>query len=60
MLSDLYAHALSIGAVTHNPAELAKPPATERVHSLALPLHMWIGLREEDRRSLASYNAHGT
>ncbi|MFZ3141633.1 site-specific integrase [Polaromonas sp.] len=46
VLHDLYAHALATGAVALNPAEDAKPAATERVPSLALPMNMWIALRE--------------
>lgn len=46
VLRDLYAHALSAGDVALNPADDAKPASTERVPSLALPMHMWIALRE--------------
>ncbi|MDB5744929.1 MAG: phage integrase [Polaromonas sp.] len=46
VLRDLYAHALASGLVALNPAEDAKPPATERVPSLALPMNMWVALRD--------------
>ena len=46
VLRDLYDHALACGLVEVNPAEGAQPPATERVPSLALSLHMWTALHE--------------
>ncbi|MDO8773501.1 MAG: site-specific integrase [Burkholderiaceae bacterium] len=46
VLRDLYAHALAGGLVAVNPAEGVKPPATERVPSLALPRPIWAALHE--------------
>lgn len=46
VLRDLYAHALAGGLVAVNPAEGVKPPATERVPSLALSRPMWASLHE--------------
>ena len=46
IIHDLYAHALASGIVHDNPALNAKPGDTERVPSLALPINMWIALRE--------------
>ena len=46
VLRDLYAHALALSLVQANPAEGAKPLASERVPSLALPAPMWAALHE--------------
>ena len=46
ILNDLYAHAVLLGCLAHNPAAGVMPATSEKTSSLALPPHLWALLQE--------------